>query len=105
MKAFCLALVLVLGTPAALAQRPLERASDLEDEAWAAEKRDDYARAEALYREALAAGAESATLRYHLAVALVHLGRRDDARQEVERALTFDPSHVLSARLRDELSH
>jgi tetratricopeptide (TPR) repeat protein len=64
----------------------------------------DATGAEALYREALAAGEESATLRYHLGLALVHLGRAEEAMREVERALTLDPSHVPSRRLREELS-
>jgi len=63
----------------------------------------DAAGAEGLYREALAAGEESATLRYHLALALLHLGRPREARLEVEQALTLDPGHVPSRRLREQL--
>jgi len=70
----------------------------------AREEQNDAAGAEALYREALAAGEESASLRHHLARALVHLGRVAEARKEVEQALTLEPSHVPSRLLLDELS-
>lgn len=61
--------------------------------------------AERLYREALAKGDDSAQLRYHLALALVHQGRSAEARRELEHALTLAPSDVSSRRLLDELSH
>ena len=61
--------------------------------------------AEALYREALAKGDDTAELRYHLALALIHQGRPDEARRELELALTLAPSDVSSRRLLDELSH
>ena len=64
----------------------------------------DAAGAEALYREALAKGDDSAELRYHLALALVHQGRPEEARRELEHALTLAPSDVSSRRLLDELS-
>jgi Flp pilus assembly protein TadD len=66
--------------------------------------------AERLYREALALGEAlapgepSPTLRHHLALALVHQGRSEEARRELELALTLDPTDVSSRRLLDELS-
>jgi tetratricopeptide (TPR) repeat protein len=74
----------------------------LEALAIARDEQGDAAAAEALYREALRSE-ETVTLRYHLALALHHQGRRDAAREEVRRALTIDPSHVPSRHLGDEL--
>jgi protein O-mannosyl-transferase len=69
------------------------------------DRQGDSPGAELLYREAISAGDDSATLRYHLALALVHQGRREEARRELEHALTLAPSDVSSRRLLDELSH
>jgi tetratricopeptide (TPR) repeat protein len=69
------------------------------------DQRGDAPGAERLYREALGKGDDSAQLRYHLALALVHQGRSAEARRELEHALTLAPWDVSSRRLLDELSH
>src|SRR5262249_30095708 len=65
---------------------------------------DDAAGAERLFREALARGPETGQLHYLLALALEKQGRRAAAREELERAISLDPSDGSSRRMLDELS-
>lgn len=63
----------------------------------------DPAGAVALHREALASGAATASLCYHLALACSHAGDTAAAREAALRALALDPSHAGARRLLDEL--
>lgn len=64
----------------------------------------DPAGAAALYQEALAQRWETASLRYHFALAELHRGDRDRARAEARRALALDPQHRLARQLLDQLT-
>ncbi len=57
----------------------------------------------ALHEEALAAGGETASLCYHLALAQHHRGDSEAARAAAKRALRLDPAHAGALRLLAEL--
>lgn len=67
------------------------------------ERRQEFAPAEKLWREAVEIRPGSAPAQYQLAFCLSRLGRLDEARERCRKALELDPSNARAARLLEEL--
>jgi len=76
---------------------------DLNEAGKKAYARGDYAGAEHLFRQAVAAAPAEAEVHYHHAVALTHLHRYADAMAAYERALSLGPSAAVAAAARHGL--
>jgi clan AA aspartic protease (TIGR02281 family) len=76
---------------------------DLNEAGKAAYARGDYARAERLFRQALAGAPDEPELHYHHGVALTHLQRWAEAAAAYDRALALRPPASLAAAARQAL--
>jgi clan AA aspartic protease (TIGR02281 family) len=76
---------------------------DLNEAGKAAYARGDYARAERLFQQALAAAPEEPQVHYHHGVALTHLHRWAEAAAAYEKALALRPPAPLAAAARQGL--
>jgi clan AA aspartic protease (TIGR02281 family) len=76
---------------------------DLDEAGKAAYARGDYARAERLFRQALAAAPDEPQPHYHHGVALTHLHRWTEAASAFEKALALRPPVPLAAAARQGL--
>ena len=75
----------------------------LNDRGKAAYGRGDYAEAERLFRQAIAAAPDEPELHYHRAVALTHLHRWFEAAAAYEKSLSLRPPPTLAAAARQGL--
>jgi clan AA aspartic protease (TIGR02281 family) len=74
--------------------------ADLDEAGKAAYARGDYARAERLFRQALATAPDEPQAHYHHGVALTHLHRWAEAAAAYEKALALRPPAPLAAKAR-----